>query len=84
MLNENVLDICEYSERGYLRTTTEVYRKVLLKKTFYIPTRIACVLLCNIAGSVWHGALFDYACLNPFCKFITSFDSIDPLAEEVI
>jgi hypothetical protein len=44
MLDENVILFCKYSERGYGSTTTEVYRKVLDKKTFYIPTGIALVL----------------------------------------
>jgi len=84
MLDENVILCCKYSERGYLCTTTEVYRKVLLSKTFYIPTRIALVLLRNIAASVLHGALFVYFCLNSSCKFITYFDNIIPLALKVI
>jgi hypothetical protein len=54
------------------------------KRLFYIPTRIALVLLRNIAESVLHRALLVYSSLSSFCKFITSFDSITPLAEEVI
>jgi hypothetical protein len=67
MLNENVIPFCKYSERGYLRTTTEVYRKAFVTKTFYIPTGIALVLLRNIAGSVLHRA-FVYSFLCSFRK----------------